>query len=86
MTVKEIHDHMLKEFPEEMQSAVDYHQMALAAKEAGKETEYIYLFSIARDEMTHAKHLHEYLTENGIQIPEDQERRYKELDAAHKFQ
>lgn len=85
MTMQEVNAKLAAEFPKEMDSAVEYHSAALAAKNAGKEMEYVYLFKIAQDEMTHAKFIHDYMIENGLHIPPDQAQRYKELEAAHNF-
>lgn len=85
MKITEINEKLLAAFPDEIDGAVEYHTLALAAKEAGKEAEYVYLMKTAMDEMQHAEWIHEYLVENGIKIPEDQEKEYTDLKAAHKF-
>lgn len=85
MTMQEVNAKIVKEFQDEIQSAVSYHQMALTVKSEGREVESFYLFKIAQDEMSHAKWIYDYSKENSLQLPADQLQKYKELESAHKF-
>lgn len=85
MTMNEIASALQKELKEEIEGAVQYHTMALAAKEAGHEMESAYIMAMAIDEMGHAAWIYEYLTEEGTDIPEDVKKKYMDLKAAHKF-
>ncbi|MCQ2513124.1 MAG: hypothetical protein MJ092_07065 [Lachnospiraceae bacterium] len=85
MKLEDIQQKLSAELPEEIQGAADYHEAALAAKEAGEEMLYAYLTATAKDEMQHAKWIYEYMEENRLPIPEPTKERYKELERAHKF-
>ena len=84
MTSNEVKDKLMKELTEEMQSAVDYHQMAVDLKNQDCK-ECVFLYAIAKDEMTHAKWIHDYLEDSGMQIPKEVTAKYMELESAHKF-
>lgn len=84
MSMDELKAKILEEFKEEMDGAVKYHKMALAAEELGRSMDYVNLMCIAKDEMSHSWMLHEWLHDHAVDIPEDVEKKYRELEASHK--
>lgn len=85
MNMNEIVVALQKEFQEEMDGAVKYHEMALAAKKSGFEIESAYIMDMAIDEMHHVEWIKEFLDEKSAAIPEDVRRRYMAMKEAHKF-
>lgn len=83
MTMEEVHAKLVEELEDEIDSAVEYHQMALTMEDHGC-GECFFLMQIAKDEMSHAKWIHDYAHRRGLPIAEEVEKRYKELEMAHK--
>ena len=84
--MKNMPETMAKALQEEMDGAVKYHEMANVEKAEGHEAEYVCIMAIARDEMTHAEWIHEYMKEKGVEIPAELEKKYMQLKSAHTFQ
>lgn len=85
MTIAEINEKLVKELEEEIDGAEKYHEMAISAKTNDREDMGVYLFAIAKDEMIHAKTIHDFLKENKVEIPKDTEDKYIKFESAHKF-
>lgn len=67
-------------FPEEMQSARKYLQMAKEADAAGEEDLAEGLMEMAHDEYTHAQFMYSEMCEEGHEICEAHKKMWEELD------
>lgn len=79
MTLDEIEKALQGAFPDEIQDSNSYCDMAKSAETMGDRQTAKYLYAIAKDEYTHAKFIHEYMIDNGLPIPDIQEKAWKEL-------
>lgn len=73
------------ELREEIDGAVKYHQEALEQKKNGC-IDCEFFMAMAKDEMTHAKYIHDYIVSRAIPIPQDLEDTYNRFLNAHKKQ
>lgn len=87
MTHAEVIEKLKKALPDEIQDCKHYAKMSKVMEHAGHMDAAKYLHAISKDEFTHAKFIYEFLSMEGIDIPESDIVKYHELEtmAQHTF-
>lgn len=87
MSYADVIGELKKDLCDEIGDSKKYMKMSKAMENAGRERAAKYLHAIAKDEYTHATFIYEYLSSEGIDIPEKDALKYQELKtmAEHKF-
>lgn len=80
MTLYDITDKLYENFPDEINDANHYMDMAKSAHNMGHEELAHYLSEMAKDEYTHAMFIHHHLKESGIEMPEEWHKEWEELE------
>lgn len=87
MTYGEVIAALKEDLCDEIHDTKKYVKMSKVMEHSGHEKAAKYLHAIAKDEYTHATFIYEYLSEEGIDIPEKDALKYQELKtmAEHTF-
>lgn len=80
MSLSEITDKLYEQFPDEINDANHYMDMAKSAYDMGHEELAQYLCEIAKEEFTHAMFIHHHMKESGVEIPEEWNKEWEELE------
>lgn len=80
MSLSEITDSLYEQFPDEINDANHYMDMAKSAYDMGHEHLAECLCEVAKEEFTHAKFIHYHLNESGVEIPEEWHKEWEELE------
>lgn len=80
MTLEDISKKLHGDFNDEIQDANTYLNMAKCAQRMEHHDLAHYLCEMAKDEYSHAKFIHMYLVENGIDIDEEDKADWHELE------
>lgn len=79
MTMADVSERLQENFADEIADAKEYLCMARIADHASDEHDCHYLLEMAKDELTHAMFIHDFMERHGIDIPEEQEECFGKL-------
>jgi ferritin len=81
MSLQDITNKLIEEFPDEIEGANEYLDMAISAKEMSHNDLAMYLCEVAKDEFSHAKFIHHFLTRSGVSMSEDWKMAWSNLES-----
>lgn len=80
MTIEDVKNKFKNDFPDEIEDANAYFDMAKLMEHEGQTSVAHGLYEMAKDEYTHAEFIRKYLIDTGIYIPSEQISMFDELE------
>ena len=80
MTIEDVNSKFKNDFPDEIEDANTYFDMAKLMEHEGQTSVAHGLYEMAKDEYTHAEFIRKYLIDNGLYIPTDQTNMFDALE------